>query len=47
MIAQANSSKDCPYLNTRAETKSPIDQPIRVKLKKRKSDISPIQINEN
>ena len=35
IIAQANSSKECPYLKTRPETINPIDQPIAIRLKKK------------
>ena len=36
IIAQANSSKECPYLKTKPETINPIDHPIVIKLKKKK-----------
>ena len=47
IMAQASSSKECPYLRTKPETINPIDHPMAIRLKKRKSNKSPIQINEN
>ena len=36
IIAHANSSKAWPYRRTKDETKTPIDQPTIIKLKKKK-----------